>query len=433
MDTLVSADSSKLFKTYLSDILAATIQTDSQMTQKLKNVHQEQSIEWFFKESKISFAPGLDKVLASETSPPIEFFINLPSAVDMDRAELLEVMLVYGLALEKFGEDPRLGIGSAAKQTTGAADRIQNYRGEIIWKLSRYTQQSLKEGFEITNVGVLIVVRLPPPGRLRPLMRALILTIEAGLTWTFWAVWQARDKKIEDHYMGHVCPWKNLEWKGLASHSPVSEDVAGIELSTEQILEKMDRTRERKKLYMRERYKNDHDRVRELIRNTPSYKRAHEQRKESRAIMRQYEAGEIELDDDVQEVVSRELKNREDDRIRHAKHRAEHKDELNAKERAADALKKEILQQFEDGELSEEDEDVQKALAQKARKQAASQKHSQKHKDAMAKFESGELDEEDEAVQKAIKSKRDAAERTRKYRERKKKKLQESKQGPIKA
>lgn len=364
-------------------------------------------------------------------------------------------------------------------------------------------------------------------------MRAWILTLEAAFTYTFWTVWQAEGKLKEDHYMGQVCPWEDVEWKGLASHSPLAENVVGIELSTEELLAKLEKRRADQRAYYwanreacRERNRNYAPRRRELRQFSESYQKELARGRESRAMLRKVEAGEIEMDEDVSDIIEYALRYREHGRNKYEKHkdrwaaemressqalrkvmdglldaedpivqklirkaevsrkatykyrekhrdainardrelrkissealhkvetgelnaedsdiqklikkavteRAQHakqkenKDELNARAKKERKLNKDVLEKFENGELDEEDESVQKALDKKAKKSAGAKRCRDKEREALEKYELGELDSEDELVQRALRNKRKKSEDAQKRYAEKKKRLSE--------
>lgn len=103
MDFLVSADSSELFKTYLSDMVTVTLEFDTSATRQQRKVHRDHNLEWFFKKSKMLFAPGLDEVIASETPPSVEFFLSLPDALQIDSSVLRKYLVLYEFTMEQEG------------------------------------------------------------------------------------------------------------------------------------------------------------------------------------------------------------------------------------------------------------------------------------------------------------------------------------------
>lgn len=188
MDQLLPASDSKLFKEYLADMVHITLELDVCITPKLKTAHREHDFEWFYNESNMLIAPGLDRIIAGDEPPPIEVIDDLPDLLSIENKTLEKFMTLYVLLVEKPGEQPRLGIGTAASQSKGSAPRVGHYRGEMIYMLSKYTKQSLDEGFKITRLCILLVIPLPQNLDARPLMRGWILTLEASFTWTFWSV-----------------------------------------------------------------------------------------------------------------------------------------------------------------------------------------------------------------------------------------------------
>lgn len=188
MDELIPASESKLFKEYLADMVHTTLELDVSITPKLKKAHRDHDFDWFYNMSNMLIAPSLDRIISADEPPPIEVIDTLPDLLAIDNKILRKYMTLYVLLVEKEGEQPRLGIGTAASQAQGSAPRVGHYRNETIYMLSRFTKQSMDEGFKISRLCVLLVVPLPQNQDARPLMRAWILTLEASFTWTFWSV-----------------------------------------------------------------------------------------------------------------------------------------------------------------------------------------------------------------------------------------------------
>lgn len=248
MDELEVADGQVLYE-QLSGTWSDVIKMDALMTSQLRSLFRKRDFDSFWAEADILTAPNLGEVLASPTPPPFEYFVELPCVLDMEKKELRGFNIVYGLPLVKPGRKPRLGIGSMADQKQGAAPRTRDYKDEVIWKLSKYTKESIALGYKIANVGAFMAIRRPPPED-SPAYRGLTLQFEAGMTWRFWSVRQAKGKMIADHYMGHACTWsdEDIEWDGVNTHSPVAEHVVSIEMSTEELLQHLAEKKEKKRL-----------------------------------------------------------------------------------------------------------------------------------------------------------------------------------------
>ena len=112
--------------------------------------------------------------------------------------------------------------------------------------VGRYVIHSLGQGYQITHIGILIAIDLPPATRV-PEGRVWMLTLEGDFTYRFWTVYQKNMAErslerswTEDHHkMAHACPWdrNDFEYDGLNSHCPLSEKVRDLQLTPEELLQ----------------------------------------------------------------------------------------------------------------------------------------------------------------------------------------------------
>ncbi|KAK0252988.1 hypothetical protein B0A54_09899 [Friedmanniomyces endolithicus] len=175
----------------------------------------------------LSFAPGLEEVLASPEPPDWSFFLNLPSPSTVQWG-------IYAICLEKKGKPKMLYIGSGTDMKGGVSKRMADY------KPNRAGQPSLvgpafKAGYRVTHHGLLCWGKMPAAGFL-PRARALYLALEATFTTIFHAV--VERPRIDRHYE-HLLLWsrESVDWDPLCSHLSLTEPIRGGVGKTEEELE----------------------------------------------------------------------------------------------------------------------------------------------------------------------------------------------------
>ncbi|KAK5093278.1 carbamoyl-phosphate synthase (glutamine-hydrolyzing) cpa2 [Exophiala xenobiotica] len=320
MTDIVDAKDNELFHDQLFDITSYVLDNDKSITQEIAKVHQNNDYSWFYEQSDMSIPEELPHIMASATPPPFSFFQNLPCVMHIgDREYLRQHMIVYCTTLEKPGCRPRIGVGSAAQQIAGADRRIQHYRQEKTLTYSVKTRESLKDGYKITNVGLLVAIKRPAV-ELCPRIRAWALTLETDFTFLFSSMWDRNGGNTSDS-MRHACPWDigALEYDGVNTHSPLKEHVKDLEFSGAELramaVLRQERLRERMYLYVRtDKYKENAPRKYLSWRQSPAFKscKARENAKqyESRQVLKKVEAGELELDEEVQKQIGSALRHR---------------------------------------------------------------------------------------------------------------------------
>lgn len=412
MADLVRAADNELFHTQLFDITSYVLDNDKSINQEIATVHQNNDYSWFYEQSHMEIPEELPHIMASATPPPFSFFQNLPSIFEIvDREWLRQHMVIYCTTLEKPGSRPRIGIESAAEQLGGAEERIQQYRKEKTFKFSVKTQESLKDGYKITNVGLLVAIQRPPRSaiELAPRIRAWALTLEADFIYMFSSLWD-RDGNETSHSMRHACPWDvdALEYDGVNTHSPLSERVKGLEFGDDELQEimvtrqqrikesrsrfnesdkgkqsakqsraryhKSDKGKQRQK-----RYQQSDSRKRSVLswKQSPNFAPAQARRiakvRERALVLKQVEAGELEVvDEETEKLLASALKRRANVR-KNNDAKAEEKSKHGKASRAA-------LRQVKNGELDGNDPEVEELIRQaehevvKRRREAAEKK-----------------------------------------------------------
>lgn len=143
---------------------------------------------------------------------------------------------VYYLVLKKPNHKSLLYIGSSTATQRGVRARFESYKRPISFlnlALPRNLEKALKNGYQIICKGLFLHCPIPPPAN-QPILRYVVVALEAAFTCIFWAM-NSRDK---DCGFGEVCLWsRNLfEWAGLCSHNPLLEPVpSDLHLSGEQL------------------------------------------------------------------------------------------------------------------------------------------------------------------------------------------------------
>ncbi|KAK0900520.1 atp2, beta subunit of the F1 sector of mitochondrial F1F0 ATP synthase [Friedmanniomyces endolithicus] len=175
----------------------------------------------------LSFAPGLDDVLASPEPPEWSFFLNLPSPSTVQWG-------IYAICLEKKGKPKMLYIGSGTRMRDGVAARMAHYKPSLANQPS-LVGPAFKAGYRVTHHGLLCWGKTPAAG-FTPRARALYLALEATFTTIFHAV--VERPRIDRHYE-HLLLWsrESVDWDPLCSHLSLTEPIRGGVGKTEEELE----------------------------------------------------------------------------------------------------------------------------------------------------------------------------------------------------
>ena len=190
----------------------------------------------------LAFAPGLFEVLQASEAPSVAYFKSLPTNCQNQ-------WVVYLLVLEKSVYRPKIYIGSATDAKHGAPLRLGQYDRGVL--LPRHVEKALKDGYTIVHKGILCWAPIPSAA-LVPILRMLILAVEAAFTFVFWAM---NCKTDYGFGMTQLCPWArdSLEYDGLCTHSPLTDPPAGDHsLSAEQLEAQAAEMMQRRTDYMRE-------------------------------------------------------------------------------------------------------------------------------------------------------------------------------------
>jgi len=175
----------------------------------------------------LSFAPGLEEVLASPEPPDWSFFLNLPSPSTVQWG-------IYAICLEKKGKPKMLYVGSGTDTNGGVSKRMAHYKPSLSNQPS-LVGPAFKAGYRVTHHGLLCWGKMPAAGFM-PRARALFLAIEATFTTIFHAVIER--PRIDRHYE-HVLLWsrESVDWDPLCSHLSLTEPIRGGVGKTEEELE----------------------------------------------------------------------------------------------------------------------------------------------------------------------------------------------------
>lgn len=262
------AQSIELFNDQLCETFYDFIKTDPMFSLASKAVLLDQNVLEYLSAIQMYCAPQVPVALVQDSPPTFEFFLQLPSVANIDRAVLRASYLVYVACLWKHGCVPLAGIGSASRLDGGAVKRVDEYfRGTT---LPFYVKKALDEGYVIVHIGVVLLIDMPVYLR-SPINRLWTLLFEAHYTYKFWTVHQSPDKTVEqlaEHKWGHLCPWNvdQFEYKGVNSHSPLSEKPQGLELTMDQFVQIAVQARERRREYMKIYNKKYHAAMMETVR-----------------------------------------------------------------------------------------------------------------------------------------------------------------------
>lgn len=172
----------------------------------------------------LSFCPGLFDVIQAAAPPSLAFFKALP-------AKPFGRWGVYAIVLEKPGAEPLVYIGSGTSAKGGLSSRWTQYDNQTM--LPRFVFSALQSGYTIVHKGMIVWTPLPAAADV-PRFRLLFVAVEAAFSFLFWTMYS----RTKDYGMGSCCPWalKEFEYRGLCSHSSLTEGVVGdFDLDADQL------------------------------------------------------------------------------------------------------------------------------------------------------------------------------------------------------
>ena len=175
-----------------------------------------------------------DMILGKD-APSDKSVLALPDAFKFDREFLRECFLVYSGLWTQDGWDPRVYYGSATSFINGSAQRIRNYELGSSATFGRYFQTSEKQGFQLSHLGVALIAI---PRTRVSYLRGWMVGLEAATTLHLGGLYMSPEV-YKANSMSQFCPWdiKDIGYKGLCSHNPMSEAVQGLEMTDQEISE----------------------------------------------------------------------------------------------------------------------------------------------------------------------------------------------------
>lgn len=131
-------------------------------------------------ETKCRVTDGLVNTMTADTPPNPDYWKTLPRKFPGPSWG------VYNVHMEKEGEPPRDYFGSGTDADEGIEIRLETYDLPLDFtRLPKYVAESIREGYRITHVGVLVSGPLPAAGQV-PRFRIFYIAVEATLTLWFW-------------------------------------------------------------------------------------------------------------------------------------------------------------------------------------------------------------------------------------------------------
>lgn len=192
-----------------------------------------------------AFCPGLFNAIQAAGPPPLSFFLGLPS-------DSVQRWGIYVLVLDKPAAVPLIYIGSGTASKGGVQTRFLEYDRDV--HVSRYVRNALNNGYTIVHKGLLLWSPIPPVADI-PRSRVLFVAIEAAMSFLFWAM----KSQNKDYGMSEFCPWSrdSFSYRGLCSHNPLSDAIAGDFNLTSEALEAIAaETKEKLRVYNAEHHQN---------------------------------------------------------------------------------------------------------------------------------------------------------------------------------
>ncbi|KAJ4383002.1 Alpha subunit of the F1 sector of mitochondrial F1F0 ATP synthase [Didymella sp. IMI 355093] len=169
----------------------------------------------------LSFSPQLPHILSSSSPPSLAEVKSLPAC---DSKGLSALWAIYIHTFEKDGRKPRLYIGSATCEATGAGPRLAIYGKPDAATLPRFVKRAYQQGFEKTHTSLLCWSKTPTPEHV-PRTRQRYL----GLEGVFQMLFFAAIPNIMDPLWSSSVPWSRdaVEWDPLCSHISLNECARG--------------------------------------------------------------------------------------------------------------------------------------------------------------------------------------------------------------
>lgn len=175
----------------------------------------------------LTFAPGLLKVLQSDTPPTPDFWLSTPKPLDKSWA-------VYAALLTKDGCEPGLYIGSGTDAVDGYQSRVDNYLDKRHPQLPRFVRLLYDKGYKLAHIGLLCWAPIPSV-TIVPRARRRFVAIEGTFTNLFYS---AIPTCMDGLWTG-LMPWSrdDVLWRPLNTHTPFKEGVAGdLKMTAEELL-----------------------------------------------------------------------------------------------------------------------------------------------------------------------------------------------------
>jgi hypothetical protein len=179
-------------------------------------------------QTKFRVTDGLVDAMTAESPPHPDYWKTLPRKLPG------KSWGVYNVHMEKEGKPPRDYFGSATESNEGFERRATTYEPPLnLEALPKYVAESIREGYRITHMGVLVYGPLPTAAQV-PKFRVFYVAVEATLTLWFGGL-RHRPQHPADVA---ACGWNlgAFRYEGLCSHSAFLEAVRGnFNLTAEQL------------------------------------------------------------------------------------------------------------------------------------------------------------------------------------------------------
>lgn len=191
---------------------------------------------------------GLPDVLQSPSPPPVAWLVSARISAVQDRSLLpAKSWAIYLHIVDKEDFETVIYIGSGTESTYGIRLRFKDYANEHA--IPQGLQDALDDGYKITRSVLLLYCPIPEPAQ-QPIVRALLHVLEAAFHALFWSM-----RSSEASY-GHLADnriWdvESFPWRGLCTHSPLLEGIAGLDFSPEELESIAEARRTRKNATLR--------------------------------------------------------------------------------------------------------------------------------------------------------------------------------------
>ncbi|PSK60511.1 hsp75-like protein [Elsinoe australis] len=191
-----------------------------------------ESLDEYYSSVDFVFVEDLDDVLSSDYPPTIAWLESVRDSYVQNRDLIPSKHWgLYLHLLKKHGSKPVITVGSATNTQNGLRTRLSNYNS--LHNVSQEYRNAISAGYHLACTVLLAYAPMPQPAD-QPTIAALFKVLETAFHAIFWSM---RNPSTSYGHLGDNRLWSSssMGWSGLNTHSPLLEDVGGLEFSAEEL------------------------------------------------------------------------------------------------------------------------------------------------------------------------------------------------------